>query len=424
MPFAIRTLFSLVRIRTYAVFSLLIFLYFRGNSSSSARDRVAITPEEPIPKILRENQPQPGILDCLPRKNPCNYIGRVYFVVRLLKTGSAQHRAVQPAYMINKMYNIPTSVLECRFWCSKTNFNTLTSEVLSTEGHVYFIHNNRPCDCMTQIKNVVHLFDVMDILHILPTGFHAYILATKTLRDSYREKLDRGGMSHVQTKIVPYHHSNLMNRLKASNSARVSTVGYFGSRPNMNMLESVQGVLDTYHPRIELNLGPVHNVSNRGNMVPGFGLHGMKKADVRELWNHSVKFSDGFALNMSRLDIGIVWDQCSLFVDKCTTESCVKFSLKTCLQNKGDQRFINHIAVGVPTIVYGKYACIHDILKEYSYPLVAHDISSLLSILRALVASPTLRELAQTQGKLLASSRDLCNISEMYVKALCKTRFS
>ena len=117
-----------------------------------------------------------------------------------------------------------------------------------------------------------------------------------------------------------------------------------------------------------------------------------------------------------------MWDQCSFYVDKCTTAACTKASLESCLKLKDDSRFINHVAVGVPTIVYGKYASIHDILKEYSYPLIAHDIPSLLSTLEAVIASPALRKLAQNQGKLIVASRNLCNISETYVKALCKTK--
>ena len=190
-----------------------------------------------------------------------------------------------------------------------------------------------------------------------------------------------------------------------------------------NMLQSVKKLLDTYYHEIQLTLGPVHNISNRGNMVPGFGLEEMKKADLSELWTHSVKFSDGFATNMSKVDVGIVWDQCSAFIDKCSTPICAELSLKSCLQNKDDSRFINHVAVGVPTIVYGRYASVHDILKEYSYPLVAHDISGMLSTLKAVIVSPALRELAQIQGKSMVASRDLCNISEKYVKALCKTKF-
>ena len=134
------------------------------------------------------------------------------------------------------------------------HFNALTSDVRLSKGQVYFVHNNRPCECILGLRRAIHLFDVMDVLHILPSGFQAYILATNPLRDSYREKLDRAGMSHVQTKLVPYHHSNLMNRMKASSVAKVRTIGYFGSRPSLNMLQSVKKLLDTYYHEIQLTL--------------------------------------------------------------------------------------------------------------------------------------------------------------------------
>uniref|UniRef100_A0A7S0X7T2 Uncharacterized protein n=1 Tax=Mantoniella antarctica TaxID=81844 RepID=A0A7S0X7T2_9CHLO len=349
-----------------------------------------------------------------------NCTAAVYFVVRKLQFGSAQHRGIQPAFALQQQFGIQSHVLDCSYYCGRDKWKRINERVTQSAKKSIFIHNDVPCECLHNIQKAFHILDLMDTLDITPKGFDMYIVATESIKVAVQQRITTKGL-RIPVEVVPYHHSNLLGRKHEHGelSRAVDTVLYVGSKPSPGMVASVRKFLAHKHRQTRFL---VIGGNTRRNQAIGLHRDAIIKSNISTMWPLSVAYSDGFAVDMStKGNLAIMWDQCSQYVQKCssTDSSCRQVQEQKCLSLKDDSRLLNHLACGLPTVAYGKYQSSKDLLMNTSYPLVASTTAELLLVLDNAILNATLRVSASEIGLDIARARDICSTAAIYAKVVC-----